>query len=207
MVTEALGGHNSRRARRGLWLLALAGTLWSAGACSIDSKKNTLNVTDASSIGHLPTPPIGVAPGSPSPTPSSAPSTPTPQPAPSSAPPRGGCSLPPGGGNGQNCVQGNPSFMNDIEASLDAVVKANPDVFDTTLKKCDDCYKILDTQRFTDLEVQALQARGLCARFDGEEFAVKNTNDFNDQYDLITSDNYLRRGDGAYRSTCRPAAF
>jgi len=60
---------------------------------------------------------------------------------------------------------------------------------------------------FTDRLVANLKAAGVCAAFDGEEVGVKNTNDFNDQFDVLTADMYLRRGDGAYRSTCRPAAF
>jgi hypothetical protein len=43
--------------------------------------------------------------------------------------------------------------------------------------------------------------------FDGEEVAVKNTNDFSDQYDIITSNDFVRWGDGAYAATCEPAAF
>jgi hypothetical protein len=48
---------------------------------------------------------------------------------------------------------------------------------------------------------------GYCAFYDGEEMAVKNTNKFNDQYDISTSSGYIRRGDGSYRSTCWPAWF
>jgi hypothetical protein len=55
--------------------------------------------------------------------------------------------------------------------------------------------------------VQAIRATGRCAIFDGEEVAVKNTNDFSDQYDIITFNNFVRWGDGAYAATCRPARF
>jgi len=207
MVTEARWAHNTASSRRCFWLV-LGAVLCSTSSCSIDSKHNTLNVTDASSIGHLPAPPIAATPGSPTPSPAAPAPTPAPAPQPSpSAAPQGSCKLPPGSGNGQNCTQGNPSFLNDVEASIDQLVKSHPELFDTSLRKCDDCYKVLDTRSFTDLMVQTLEQRGLCATFDGEEFGVKNTNDFNDQYDVLTFDDYLRRGDGAYRSTCRPAAF
>ena len=39
------------------------------------------------------------------------------------------------------------------------------------------------------------------------ELQVKNSNDFNDQYDIMISQGYVRRGAGSYRSTCSPAAF
>ena len=43
---------------------------------------------------------------------------------------------------------------------------------------------------------------GLCAAFDGEELQVKNSNDFNDQYDIELSTQHIRRGPSAYASTC-----
>jgi hypothetical protein len=54
---------------------------------------------------------------------------------------------------------------------------------------------------------QFLEERGLCSAWDGEELAVKNTNDWNDQYDILTAELFLRRQEGAYRSTCYPAWF
>ena len=41
----------------------------------------------------------------------------------------------------------------------------------------------------------------------GEEFAVKSSNSFNDQYDLMMADGHIRRQEGSYRGTCRPAWF
>ena len=49
--------------------------------------------------------------------------------------------------------------------------------------------------------------RGLCGFYDGEELGVKGTNAFNDQYDIVTSDMFVRRQLGSYRSTCYPAWF
>ena len=48
---------------------------------------------------------------------------------------------------------------------------------------------------------------GYCAFYDGEELAIKNTNDFSEQYDISTSQGYVRQGDGSYRATCWPAWF
>jgi hypothetical protein len=41
-------------------------------------------------------------------------------------------------------------------------------------------------------------------RFTGEEIALKNTNAFNEQYNIWTSGGYTRR---AYITTCFPARF
>ena len=52
-----------------------------------------------------------------------------------------------------------------------------------------------------------LKRVGLCALDDGIEIAVKNRNDFNEQYNVLTSSGFVRWGAGAYISTCRPAWF
>src|SRR5262249_16329665 len=52
-----------------------------------------------------------------------------------------------------------------------------------------------------------IQAQGLCAVDQKEEIAVKATQDFNEQYNVWTSDGYVRTGPGAYVTTCYPAQF
>ena len=37
--------------------------------------------------------------------------------------------------------------------------------------------------------------------------AIKKDNTFNEQYDIVQGDGFVRRGAGSYRSTCYPAAF
>ena len=37
--------------------------------------------------------------------------------------------------------------------------------------------------------------------------AVKNTSDYNEQFAIILSFIWVRRGEGIYRSTCYPSAF
>jgi hypothetical protein len=39
------------------------------------------------------------------------------------------------------------------------------------------------------------------------EIAVKKNNAFSEQYKLMWSSGYLRRGDSSYRATCTPAWF
>ena len=45
------------------------------------------------------------------------------------------------------------------------------------------------------------------AQRDGEELVVKKVNDFSEHYDIFAGEGYIRRGPGAYRSSCFPAAF
>jgi hypothetical protein len=148
----------------------------------------------------------------PTPTPATTPApAPAPgNPAPTPAPPSGQtCGLSPGTGSGNNCPYERPSFLSQVEASIDQVVRERPQLFrlNDTRGGCDNCYFIKDTDTYWDAVTAAVQQRGLCATNDGEELAVKNTNSWNDQYDIVTGDGYIRRQLGAYRSTCHPAWF
>lgn len=158
----------------------------------------------------LPSPTSGGGSSDPAPS-AGTPSTPAsdPTPAPPSAPVQSaGCSLPRGTGSGQNCPRLSPQYLSEVEAAIDLVVKQRPDCFNLNDSgNCGNCYKIRDNGCYESGVVAALESFGLCATFDGEEFGVKGTNSFNEQYDLTTSDFHIRRQLGSYRSTCQPAWF
>ena len=151
-------------------------------------------------------------PNAPTPAPAATP-TPnpaaTPAPAPTQAPAAQSCPLPRGTGSGNNCPLQSPTFLKEVEAALTAVVAENPQWFD--LKKtrggCQNCYQILKADEYVNRVAELITKDGICGHYDGEELAVKNSNSFNDQYDIFTSDGYIRRQLGSYRSTCRPAWF
>jgi len=153
--------------------------------------------------------PVPVAPApTPAPTPTPNPAA-TPAPAPTAPPAAASCPLPRGTGAGTNCPLQSPSFLREVEAALTAVVAENPQWFD--LKKtrggCENCYFILKPDNYVRRVAELITKDGLCGHYDGEELAVKNSNSFNDQYDIFTSDGYIRRQYGSYRSTCKPAWF
>jgi hypothetical protein len=151
----------------------------------------------------VPTPQTPAAPAAPGPTPS--PGNPAPNP-----PPTGqGCGVGRGNGSGQNCPRQQPSFLNDVESAMDQLVSREPQIFNLnkTLKGCANCYQVVNPDRYVQRMAQLMSERGLCGLHDGEELAVKRTNDFNDQYKIDTSDGFMRRGLGSYRSTCYPASF
>jgi hypothetical protein len=129
--------------------------------------------------------------------------TPTPAPTPSAS----SCHLGNGGGSGQNCPRTDQHFLQQVTNAIQLVEKQHPEYFDFGTEKGTGNFLVIDTQGFTSAVVDDLNATGLCAEFDGEELGVKNTNDFNDQYDILTSANFIRSGDGSYRATCRPAWF
>lgn len=139
----------------------------------------------------------------PSPTPASSP-TATPTPAPQTS---AGCGLPPGTGSGESCPYLSPSFLKDVDDAINRVVTKQPQLFILNEQRGAGGYYVRDGNAFHLAVVSELEAVGLCAKFDGEEIAVKDTNASNDQYDIHLSSGHIRRGDGTYRSTCRPAWF
>ena len=151
-----------------------------------------------------PTPaPTATAPPVPGTSPTPDPGTPPPPPPPPSG---GSCSL--GGGDpNHRCTRTSNTFLHDVDAAIDRVVDSRPGLFDLGDDVCGGCYRIKDHDAYVAAVARELERMGYCAHYDGEEMGVKNTNTFNDQYDISTSSGYIRRGDKSYRSTCRPAWF
>jgi hypothetical protein len=133
----------------------------------------------------------------------------SPTPAPPAPPPTGGsCSLGPGPGSGANCPRTGPSFLGEIDAAINRTVQQQPGNFNLNDQRGNGGYRIHNIDQFLAGVVGNLRAMGLCAMVDGGgEIAVKNTNSFSDQYDLILSSGHIFRGGGSYAATCTPAWF
>ncbi len=108
-----------------------------------------------------------------------------------------------GAGREGSCSRSSPSFMDDIDAVLDDLIRTQAGLFENSGSGL----RVRSTGQFYVALLQKLDARGLCVNFDGEELQVKNSDGFSDQYHMITSDLILRRGESSYRATCAPAAF
>jgi hypothetical protein len=136
------------------------------------------------------------------PTPAEPPPSPTPEPPAAVL----GCGLPPGGPF-QHCARVEPFFNHELNEAIAQVQREVPELFDFHNWLGGLSYRVLDRYRYHAEVVARLEAMGFCAVWDGEEVGVKNTNDFNEQYQVMTSLMYVRWGGGAYRSTCYPAWF
>lgn len=157
-------------------------------------------------VGNLPSPSpggsitVGLPTPTPSPTPTAGPSaSPSPKPSatPSPTPGTASCSLPPMP-EGSPCRAETASFQTQVEAAQAEVLRTRPDLFAGGIVRSEDAY-VQEVAR-------VLRTKGLCAAQGGpgDEVAVKNTNAFNDQYDIVL-------GSGqpwtSYQVTCRPARF
>jgi hypothetical protein len=105
----------------------------------------------------------------------------------------------PGDGSGSSCPRETPSFQQEVDAAIDKIRAEHPELFEGR--------NVLSVGQYLVGVIKNLDDMGLCAGYDGEELQVKNSNDFNDQYHILTSNFQYRDGTGSYRVTCYPAAF
>jgi hypothetical protein len=143
--------------------------------------------------------PVGVT----SPPPVVATPTPTPQATPDTL---FSCALGDGSAS-SSCRRESPSFLNEVNTAIDQLVQQQPQIFDLNEELGQGGFRVLSPGQYYVGVMRNLQHMGFCANFDGEEMQVKNTNEFNDQYHIMTSGGTIRRGDSSYRATCYPASF
>jgi hypothetical protein len=154
--------------------------------------------------------------GDSSPSTSTPPTTVAPQPTPT--PPTGGggvgsSSCPFGKGSGSAvCVRESTFLLQDVEDAIDRVIAAHPEIFDLTREAAPKtrAFYVLDREAYLEALVNELREAGLCAEQDydgGETISVKDSSDFSEDFDVLLSDGFIRRGSGAYRQTCNPASF
>jgi hypothetical protein len=90
-------------------------------------------------------------------------------------------------------------FADAVENAIDKLLRERPELFNGDRPKDDNAYI---------QGVAAILVRdGYCAKQGGpeDEVAVKNSNGFSEQYDILLSNGRIRRS--GYTVTCRPARF
>lgn len=143
--------------------------------------------------------------------------TPTPTPAPIATPPPAGfvCPLPPSSKADPNdCYKGTPTLGAQINSSIDRVIATRPELFNLN-DMAGGNPRVLDRDAYWLAVKHELESQGVCTIIEKEEFAVKNTNDFNEQWNLWASSGapdctrdtclgFVRR---KYASSCAPSWF
>lgn len=147
-------------------------------------------------------------------TPTAAPSTPA------TPPPTGGgvnqSSCPLGNGSpNATCEKTSSKLSEHVTAAMDLLLKEKPQLFDLNDQAAPvgyGNYKVLDKQAYLDGLVSRLQAAGLCAQRDPDDFNyeqinVKKENEYSEDFDVLTGSGHMWRSGTAYRRTCTPASF
>jgi hypothetical protein len=100
-------------------------------------------------------------------------------------------------------------YYGDVEAAIDQLMKEKPEIFNFDDTAAGTNWPLVkDHDGYNNGLIAILTQKGYCARFDGEEIALKRgSNKSSEQYDVNFQDKYIRRGSGIYRSSCYPAAF
>jgi hypothetical protein len=136
-------------------------------------------------------------------------STPGPTATPTSVP---GCRLGDGTLNTVCTRNSRSELLIELENALDTLIEKRPELFNLSdeVREGSRQYYVHDREAYLDALVLALHERGLCAdreRDFRQLIQIKNTNDFSEDFDVLLPSGHVRRGAGAYRSSCSPAAF
>jgi len=154
----------------------------------------------------------GCGGGGPASSPSVVPSTPAPgpTPTPSPTPVAGKQSCPLGDGSlDAACARTRSVHLGAVNEAMDTVVREHPGYFNLEEESGTGQYRVVDRERFLAAVIEALESRGFCAALDptGHLVQVKETNELSEDYSLVTTGGFMRRGEVAYRTACTPASF
>ncbi len=106
------------------------------------------------------------------------------------------------------------TLLADVEGAMNLLVQQSPQIFNLKdeYSPGTKAYKVLDKEAYMNGLVANLRAAGLCAERDADDILqqmirVKDSTEFSEDYDVLLGTGHMRRGNGAYRDTCNPAAF
>ena len=141
-------------------------------------------------------------------TPTASNPAPTPTPAPAATPQAFSCPLPALANHDIPCPKLPPQLYQYVDKAIAQTVKDHPELFDLSVDLFDGNYRVRERDPYIKAVVKAIHDQGVCAVEQFEEIAVKTSNDFNEQYNVwVSSGGFIRKGPGAYITTCFPASF
>ena len=163
--------------KRSVVLLAIAAGLWHVACCNCDDNPA------APAVAATPPPAASPAPSA----------TPTPS---------ASCNLPAVNVDTRSCrPEPPPRFEADVVRAQDEVRRTHPELFGAD-------GRIINALTYSGWVASTLRSYGLCAAAVGgdgtDEVGVKNNNDWNEQYDIVTGSNEAWTN---YTVTCRPPLF
>src|SRR6266436_737383 len=141
--------------------------------------------------------------------------SPTPAPVTSPTPAAFSCPLPPSHKDDPNaCYVGRPTLGPQINSAIDRVIATRPELFNMS-DLAGGNPRVLDRDAYWLAVKHELESQGVCTLIEKEEFAVKTTNAFNEQWNIWASSGaanctrdtclgFVRR---KYATTCEPSWF
>jgi hypothetical protein len=105
-----------------------------------------------------------------------------------------------------------PLLLSEVDAAIERTARqTSPRVVDVNDQQSSGQYRVIDQKGFINAVVNNLRLAGLCAQVDYDHpldwINVKNATDFSEDYVLVTSAGYVRRGTGSYKQSCYPSSF
>jgi hypothetical protein len=137
----------------------------------------------------------------PAPTPAPEPNSPNPAPTPPQNDDDAPQSCAPAHETGnQRCPrEGSSDFLHVVLAAYDTLNRTRPDLVRNDHVR-------VSGDEWSWAVVQEVRRRGFCAGMYAEEVSVRTSKNFSENFDTVTASSQVRRGEGAYRSTCYPAS-
>jgi hypothetical protein len=109
------------------------------------------------------------------------------------------------------CAKKAPQLKDAVEAAIDRLVREQPRLFDLQQESFPGSaqYRVLDAEAYHEGVLANLRASGHCAEraLEREHVAVKRSNEFSEEYEILSGSGFVRRGNSGYVRTCTPASF
>ncbi len=110
-----------------------------------------------------------------------------------------------------SCQKLQPRLLEPVQAAIDRLGREHPEIFNRADENGANTgqYRVVKPEEYLEGVIGNLRAAGLCAErtMDRERVVAKLTNDFSEEWDVLTSAGFIRRGRNSYIHTCTPASF
>jgi hypothetical protein len=119
-----------------------------------------------------------------------------------------GCAL--GYGSGRFTCQGDiPGLLPQLDAAINKLIAQKPQLFNLNDPAAAGAYQIYNVDAFYAGVIDNLTAAGMCGEvgYFKENIWIKENNSYSENYDIVTAQNFIRRGPKSYLGTCTPANF
>jgi hypothetical protein len=94
-----------------------------------------------------------------------------------------------------------------VESAIDKAIQDHPSYFNMNDIPAPGSPRVLNGDGYINAVIANLQAAGFCVNRKDDIIEIKNTNDFSEDYDILTQKGYVYRGIHSYQTTCLPANF